>query len=47
VDCSFVNLMSGRGISVPSDRLVAMSVEDSKPLLAIGWTTNNLESFNV
>jgi hypothetical protein len=33
-------LMSGRKVSVPPDRLVAMTVEDSKP----GWTTqNNLE----
>ncbi len=37
-------LMSGRKVSVPPDRLVAMTVEDSKPLLSIGWTTqNNLE----
>jgi hypothetical protein len=36
--------MSGRAVSVPADRLVAMTAEDSKPLLAIGWTTqNNLE----
>jgi hypothetical protein len=26
-------LMSGRKVSVPPDRLVAMTVEDSKPLL--------------
>jgi len=33
-----------RVVSVPPDRLVAMTVEDSKPLLSIGWTTqNNLE----
>ena len=44
VDCSYVNLMSGRGVSVPADRLVAMTVEDSKPLLGIGWTQNNLET---
>ena len=43
-DCSYVNLMSGRGVSVPTDRLVSMSPEDAKPLLGIGWTTqNNLE----
>jgi phage terminase large subunit-like protein len=42
-DCSYVNLMSGRGVPVPADRLVAMTPEDSKPLLGIGWTTNNLE----
>jgi hypothetical protein len=37
-------LMSGRKVSVPPDRLVAMTIEDSKPLLSIGWTTqNNLE----
>lgn len=36
-DCSYVNLMSGRGVPVPADRLVAMTPEDSKPLLAIGW----------
>jgi hypothetical protein len=36
--------MSGRAVSVPPDRLVAMPPEDSKPLLGIGWTTqNNLE----
>jgi predicted phage terminase large subunit-like protein len=41
---SHVHLMSGRSISVPADRLVAMTVEDSKPLLGIGWTAqNNLE----
>ena len=34
--CSHVNLMSGRGVPVTPDRLVAMTVEDSKPLLAIG-----------
>jgi len=36
--------MSGRAVSVPADRLVAMTVEDSKPLLGIGWTQNNLEA---
>jgi phage terminase large subunit-like protein len=35
---SDVHLMSGRAVSVPADRLVAMTGEDSKPLLAIGWT---------
>jgi predicted phage terminase large subunit-like protein len=30
-------LMSGRQVSVPPDGLVAMSVEDSKPLLGMGW----------
>jgi phage terminase large subunit-like protein len=34
---SDVHLMSGRAVSVPPDRLVAMTVEDSKPLLGIGW----------
>jgi hypothetical protein len=43
-DCSFVNLMSGRGVPVPGDRLVSMSVEDSKPLMALGWAPNNLET---
>jgi predicted phage terminase large subunit-like protein len=40
---SHVNLMSGRIVLVPPDRLVAMTVQDSKPLLAFGWTTNNSE----
>lgn len=44
---SNVHLMSGRAVSVPPDRLVAMSPEDAKPLLGIGWTTNNLEISNV
>jgi len=44
---SHVSLMSGRSLLVPADRLVAMTVEDSKPLLGIGWTTNNLENSNV
>ena len=40
-------LMSGRLVSVPPDGLVAMSVEDSKPLIGIGWTAqNNLEIAN-
>jgi predicted phage terminase large subunit-like protein len=37
------HLMSGRSVLVPADGLVAMSVEDSKPLLGMGWTQNNLE----
>ncbi len=46
---SDVHLMSGRAVAVPPDRLVKMTVDDSKPLLAIGWTTvqNNLENANV
>jgi hypothetical protein len=40
---SDVHLMSGRAVSVRPDRLVAMTVEDSKPLLGIGWTQINLE----
>jgi len=44
---SHVCLMSGRSIAVPPDRVVSMTTEDSKPLLAIGWTTNNLEMRNV
>ena len=45
---SHVNLMSGRAVAVPADRLVPMTVEDSKPLLAIGWTNqNNLEISHV
>ena len=31
-----------RVVSVAPDRLVAMTVEDSKPLLSIGWTTQNI-----
>jgi hypothetical protein len=31
------HLMSGRSVSVPANGLVAMSVEDSKPLLGFGW----------
>jgi hypothetical protein len=31
-------------VPVPPDRLVAITGEDSKPLLSMGWTTqNNLE----
>jgi predicted phage terminase large subunit-like protein len=37
-------LMSGRAVSVPADRLVKMSPEDSKPLLGVGWSQNNLET---
>jgi hypothetical protein len=40
---STVYLMSGRAVSIPPSRLVAMSPEDAKPLLSIGWTPNNLE----
>jgi hypothetical protein len=43
VGISTVYLMSGRAVQIPADRLVAMTVEDSKPLLAVGWTTNKLE----
>jgi Terminase RNaseH-like domain len=32
-----LHLMSGRQVMVPSDGLAAMTAEDSKPLLAIGW----------
>jgi len=34
---SDVHLMSGRAVAVPPDRLVKMTVDDSKPLLGIGW----------
>lgn len=44
---STVYLMSGRQVAVSQDRLVAMTVEDSKPLLANGWFPNNLEISNV
>jgi hypothetical protein len=38
-DCAGTQyLMSGRQVSVPADGLVQVSVEDSKPLLAMGWT---------
>jgi phage terminase large subunit-like protein len=38
-DCSgTLHLMSGRQVSVPADGLVLVSVEDSKPLLGMGWT---------
>jgi hypothetical protein len=36
-----LQLMSGRQVLVPPDGLVAMTVEDSKPLLAIGWLIQN------
>jgi predicted phage terminase large subunit-like protein len=40
-----LHLMSGRQVSVPADGLVTMTVEDSKPLLGIGWLIqNNLET---
>jgi hypothetical protein len=32
--------MSGRAMAVPADRF-AMSPEDAKPLLGIGWTIKN------
>jgi phage terminase large subunit-like protein len=32
-----LHLMSGRQVLVPSDGLVAMTADDSKPLLGIGW----------
>jgi phage terminase large subunit-like protein len=39
-----LHLMSGRQVLVPSDGLVVMTVEDSKPLLGLGWLIqNNLE----
>jgi phage terminase large subunit-like protein len=41
---SDVHLMSGRAVAVPPDRLVAMTVEDSKPLLAIGWVELRADS---
>src|SRR5712672_3287788 len=34
--CSYVHLMSGRGVAVPNDGVVAMSPEDAKPLEGIG-----------
>jgi predicted phage terminase large subunit-like protein len=42
-----LHLMSGRSVCVPADGLVAMTVEDSKPLIGMGWATNNLETSNV
>jgi len=43
-----LHLMSGRQVTVPSDGLVAMTAEDSKSLLGIGWLIqNNLEVANV
>src|ERR1019366_3103783 len=42
IDCSgTLHLMSGRQVSVPADGLVLVSVEDSKPLLGMGWTNQN------
>ena len=32
-----LHLMSGRQVMVPPDGLVAMTIEDGKPLLGIGW----------
>lgn len=32
-----LHLMSGRQVLVPADGLVAMTVEDSRPLLGLGW----------
>ena len=32
-----LHLMSGRQVQVPPDGLVAMTAEDSKPMLSIGW----------
>jgi hypothetical protein len=40
---SHATLMSGRSVLIPADRLVAMTVEDSKPMIAAGWSQNNLE----
>ena len=34
-------LLSGRYVQVPENRLVAMSPEDAKPLLAVGWTDHS------
>lgn len=43
-----LHLMSGRQVLVPPDGLVAMTVEDSKPMIGLGWTVqNNLEMSNV
>jgi hypothetical protein len=44
---SAVHLMSGRAVPVPVDRLVLMTVEDSKPLSGIGWTQNNSDISDV
>ena len=43
VGISHVNLMSGRSVAVPPDREVQMTKVDAAPLLAISWTTNDLE----
>ena len=32
------HLMSGRSVPVPADGLVAVSSEDAKPLIGMGWT---------
>ncbi len=34
-----VKMSFDRALDVPPDRLVVMTVEDSKPLLGIGWET--------
>jgi phage terminase large subunit-like protein len=42
------HLMSGRQLLVPADGIVLVSAEDSGPLIAAGWTTqNNLEMSNI
>jgi len=38
-----LHLMSGRQVLVPSDGLVAMTIEDSKPLLGLGWVEASAE----
>ena len=35
---SYVMLMSGRGVPIPEDRIVAMAAEDARPLIGYGWT---------
>jgi len=35
--------MSGRQVLVPSDGLVAMTIEDSTPLLGLGWVEASAE----
>ena len=43
-----LHLMSGRQVSVPQDGIVSMTVEDSKPLVAIGWLNcNNPDIYDV
>ena len=44
---SYVHLMSGRGMPIPTDRIVPMSPQDAEPLSAIGWTKINLENLDV